>query len=132
MAMQTNKVGRPSERVDSDSESEAMLVCKSCLSEIAPGKEHKCQKTRKRENIVNLIRNSSEGSKSSVLVQSLREVAETQGETTRGGTIKLQSGSHTIPVQLGNKRTREKTPKFSHENLKNLGKRLNLSNTSLM
>ena len=125
------KVGRPKNQEESDN-SGTMIVCKICLSEIAPGKGHNCKKTQKRENIVSLIRNSSDQSKSSVLVSGLMEVAEKQGESTRGGTVTLQSGSRQIPVQIGTKRGRDKEPQLSHANLKSLGRRLNLSNSSLI
>ena len=62
----------------------------------------------------------------------LKEMAEVKGESTMGGKVKLQSGSKIIPVEIGNSRSRQSVPKFSHQNLKNLGSRLNLSNNSLM
>ena len=131
MKDQSNKFGRPSDNFKSD-QTETMQICTTCLSEVAPGKGHFCQKIQKRENLVTLIKNCSEGSKSSVLAAGLRHVAENQGESTRGGTITLQSGSHAIPVQIGIKRTREITPKFSHENLKRLQAATNLSDKSLL
>ena len=127
----TNKSGRPTLSIPQD-DNINITICKTCLSEVGPGRHHDCQKSTKRENLAALIRNSSEGSKANVLAQSLKDIAETQGESVRGGTISLQSGSKTLPVKIGTQRTRPETTKFSHENLKNLGKRLNLSNNSIM
>lgn len=129
----SNKAGRPT--VDKESEStikETLTLCSSCLSEICQGKNHVCKKSQKRENLASLIGNSSEGSKSSVLASSLKDLAQCQGENTRGGVVGLQSGSKVLPVQIGTSRSRQGNNKFSHEDITNLGKRLNLSNTSIM
>ena len=78
----TNKLGRPSEYPQSEPPKN-ITICDKCLTAVAPGKNHICQKHVKRENIVTLIRNSSEKSKSSVIVSGLKEIAEEQGESSR-------------------------------------------------
>ena len=61
---QSNPVGAPATLSKPD-KAQAMTVCLACLSEIAPGKSHYCVKSTRRENISELIRSSSDKSKSS-------------------------------------------------------------------
>ena len=127
----SNKVGRPSEGEISPPPKK-LKICEKCFSEIAPGKSHNCLKTTKRANMINIVRNSSVKTKCNVIASELKCLAEDQGVSTKGGDIELQSGSKTLPVQIGTKKCGPKEPKFSHENLKNLGARLNLSGNAVM
>ena len=130
-AEHSNKVGRPTD-VERSPPAKIIKICEKCISEIAPGKEHNCLKSTKRENLITLMRSTSIGTKSNVLADGLKIIAEEQGQTKRGGEIELQSGSKVLPVKIGTQRSRPKEAKFSHESLKMLGARLNLSDNEIM
>ena len=53
-------------------------------------------------------------------------------KTKRAGEIELQSGAKVLPVKIGTQRSRPKEAKFSHESLKMLGARLNLSDNEII
>ena len=127
----SNKVGRPLDK-QSIEPPKKIVLCDSCFSELAPGKPHVCQKTVKRNNIVSLIRSTSVASQSAVMASSLKTLAEDIGESSRGGTLHLQSGSKQLEVKVGQSRKRPQAVQFSHENLRRLGTKLNLSNNSIM
>ena len=86
----------------------------------------------KRINLVNLINSSSKETKSNVMAVELKQIAEEQVLSTRGGIIDLKSGSKILPIKVGAKKNDQPSTVFSHENLKQLGNRLNLSDNSLM
>ena len=71
-------------------------------------------------------------SQSAVMASSLKTLAEDIGETSRGGTLHLQSGSKQLEVKVGQSRKRPQAVQFSHENLRRLGTKLNISNNSIM
>ena len=127
----SNKVGRPLDK-QSIEPPKKIVLCDSCFSELAPGKPHVCQKSVKRNNIVSLIRSTSVASQSAVMASSLKTLAEDIGESSRGGTLHLQSGSKQLEVIVGQSRKRPQAVQFSHENLRRLGTKLNLSNNSIM
>ena len=127
----SNNVGRPSEG-DNSPPPKILKICDKCFSEIAPGKSHNCLKTTTRANLINIVRNNSVNTKSNVIASELKCLAEEQGISTKGGDIGLKSGSKILPVQIGTKKCGPKQPKFSHENLKCLGARLNLSGNAIM
>ena len=127
-----NSLGRPSLKPKME-DPKNIKICEKCLSEIHPGKTHMCLETVKRENLCKLLENSSTNSKSSVISSGLKELANGQGESNKGGVIKIFSGGpQLLPVQIGTSRTRPVTQIFSHENVNRLGTQLNLSNNSLM
>ena len=128
-----NRVGRPADpNMNYETEGEgSMKLCKKCLSELSPGKQHSCVKTTKRENLIELVQNMSPKTKSALLVTELKAQAVEQGQSVKGRQINLQSGSCQLPITVGqSSKTSDK--QFSHQDLIRLGTRLNLSNNSLM
>ena len=107
-----------------------ITICSICLSEYHAGKPHNCQKTTKRENMANLVRNSSYGSKSALALSALKEIASEQGSDMKKGPILLKSWSKQLPVQIGNLKTYNK--KFSHGGLMSLQSTLNLSDNNTL
>ena len=77
------------------------------------------------------MRNTSTRSKSKITASGLKNIADEQGTSTRGGTLKLQTGSKPIPVVIGAPQIKPKQAKFSHENLKRLQTATNLSDKSM-
>ena len=80
----------------------------------------------------NIVRNVSRKSRANVTSNTLKTIAEEEGVSTRGGTLKLQTGSKSIQVQVGTPRTAPKEATFSHENLKRLQAASNISDRSLL
>ena len=128
---QTGVIGRPRSRPPSPVP-KAIKVCDKCLSEMAPGLAHHCQKITRRENVITLLRNSSINSEQNILATGLKHIAEDGGVSSRGGTIELKSGSNLLPIKVGSEKCKPKSSRFSHEDLKSLRIKLNLSNTAIM
>ena len=103
-----------------------------CSSEFGPGKPHTCDKATKRDNLAALVRSTSEKSKSSVTVATLKSIADEKGVSTRGGTVVLSSGSKIIPVQIGTSKSKTPVKKFTHEDLMAIQRELNLSDNSIL
>ena len=80
----------------------------------------------------NIVRNVSRKSRSTVASNTLKTIADEQCVSTRGGTLKLQTGCKPITVQIGNDKVKPREPTFSHENLKKLQTATKLSDRSLM
>lgn len=99
---------------------------------IGKGKPHACVKTKKGNNLADIVRSRSEKSRSKVAASTLKSLAGDQGVSLRGGTIQLATGSNPLPVQIGTSKIRPKEAKFSHENLKKLQAAHNLSDNSLL
>ena len=127
----SNPVGAPSTLPKSDPPV-AMKLCSECFSEIGPGKTHQCLKTVKRENIAALVRNTSEKSMASVAVSALRDIAQQQGASNRGGRVLLSSGAKILPVIVGSRRVKQPVKMFLHQDLMNMQTELNLSDKSTL
>lgn len=107
-------------------------MCSKCFCEIGSGKPHSCDKKTKRDNLSNLVKNTSQKTRSKVTCHNLKTVAEDQGVGTRGGTVQLCTGSSKpLPIVVGTTRQKPKVAKFSHENLLSLQLATNLSDNSL-
>ena len=127
----SNKTGRPAEGEKGPSP-KALKMCSECLSELAPGKTHNCDKTTKRLNMINLVKNSSFNTKSTVITSELKSLAASDGKSSKCAEIDLKSGSKVLPIRFGTQRANPKVPMFSHKNLKRPGTSLNLSYNSVM
>ena len=71
----SGKVGRPSS-VPEVIKRGSLKVCDLCLSEIGPGKRHKCSDKIRNNNMIDMINSSSTNSKSNVIVNSLKTLAK--------------------------------------------------------
>ena len=131
MKKQSNKSG-PSPTVPQPSPAKVIPMCSKCFCTVGPGKPHTCHKTARRENLSNIVRNTSRKSQSTVASNTLKNIAEDQSVSTRGGTLQLQTGSKQLPVKIGTPQVKPKEPTFSHENLKRLQAATNLSDKSLL
>ena len=129
-AKHSNPLGAP--RVSPISPPARVLpFCSKCFCQIGQGKSHVCDKNKKSANLSNIVRNTSTRSKSKITASGLKNIADEQGTSTRGGTLKLQTGSKPIPVVIGAPQIKPKQAKFSHENLKRLQAATNLSDKSM-
>ena len=115
-AKHTHKSGPPSTSTKSPP-ARTLAVCSKCWGQIGRGKPHQCLKTNKRENLTDIVRNSSGKSRAKVTSATLKTIADESGVSLKGGVIQLQTGSKPIPVQIGTSKVRPKDTKFSHENL---------------
>ena len=106
--------------------------CGDCLSEIGPGKPHSCSKTEKRANLTNMVRSNSANTKSNVVANTLKTIADDQGASTRGGEVLLQSGGpNKLLVKIGRGRNDQKDRIITHEDLKKLQLRVGCSDAKL-
>ena len=129
--LHSNQVGAPPINPKSPP-AKTLPVCSKCWGEIGKGIPHNCQKSTRRDNLSNIVRNTSGKSKAKVASSTLKSLAEEQGVSSRGGVIHLQTGSKPIPVQVGTPKVKPKDPKFSHENLKCLQTANNLSDKTML
>ena len=110
----------------------ALRVCKRCFNEVGRGKPHTCVKSKKGDNLANIVRSSSGKSRSKVASSTLKTLADDQGVSLRGGTLQLATGSRPLPVIVGAPKIKPKDPKFSHESLQKLQTANNLSDKTLL
>ena len=110
--------GRPKVK-DSPVKSGPVTICSVCGCNYGPGYNHVCNRKTKRENLEELLRNTSQKSKERVISAQLKEVFHDQGVTTKGGTVSLSTGGAPILASLG--KTKQKPPpKFSNETMNRL------------
>ena len=97
----------------------SLQVCSFCNSQWGSGIKHQCNRTAKRSNLEELIRNSSNKSRERVLSSQLKEIFEVKGVSTKGGTVSLSTGGTPILASLGKIRQKPDI-KFSNETLNRL------------
>ena len=130
-ASQSNPVGAPPVNPKSPPQ-KTLAVCSKCWGAVGKGIPHDCQKSSKVENITNIVKSTSEKSRSKVTSSSLKVIAEEQEVSTRGGVLNLKTGGNPLPVQIGAPTVKPREPKFSHENMKKLQAATNLSDKMLL
>ena len=113
-------------------QAKTLALCSKCWSEIGKGKSHTCQKNTKRENISNIVKNTSKKSRANVASATLKVIAEEQEVSSRGGVVHLQTGAKPLPVQIGTPKVQPRQPKFTHENLNKLQAANNLSDKTML
>ena len=126
----SNKPGRPT-LTDSTSP-RAIKICSSCFSEVGPGVNHTCSKNTKQNNVVGLIRQSSEKTTKNILGESLKshysDLGVERGQaitlSTRGPNISAVLGQPKNPIKIG--------PTFTHDSLFKLQLKRNLSDNDLL
>ena len=129
--LHSNKFGAPSTNPKSPP-AKTLAVCSKCWGEIGKGKPHNCKPTTKRENLSNIVKNTSGKSRAKVASSALKTIAEDQGVSIRGGIVNLKTGVNPLPVQIGTSTVKPKDQKFSHENLRKLQASNNLSDKTLL
>ena len=108
-----------------------LIVCDRCFG-VKTGPTHICVKSNKSQNIVKMVRQTSDKSKAKVVSATLKTICEEQGISTRGGRLQLQTGSKSLPVQVGTPKNHPKKARFSYNNLKRLQAQNNLSDRVLL
>lgn len=109
--------GRP--RLTGESVSAPVQVCSLCHGQFGRGIKHQCGRASKRDNLEDLLRNTSEKSKERVISSQLKEVFVAKGATTKGGTVTLATGGTPVQATLG-KLHQKPDIKFSQEALNKL------------
>ena len=89
----------------------SLQVCSFCNSQWGSGIKHQCNRTAKRSNLEELIRNSSNKSRERVLSSQLKEIFEVKGVSTKGGTVSHSTVGTPILASLG--KIRQKPDKSS-------------------
>ena len=122
-------VGRPRTKPQPE-EPEPITVCKLCLSTWAVGQKHDCSRKSKRENVEELVRKTSQKSKERIVSSQLKEVFESKGISTKGGTAKLTTGGTSLQATLG-KPAGKPAPKFTNESLSRLQIKMGTSDNKM-
>ena len=128
-ASHSHKVGHPA--LPGSSPAKVLQLCSKCFSKIGARKTHICQKTIRRENLSNIVKNVSCRSRATVTSNTLKSIAAEEDISTKGGTLNLTTRSKPLPVRIGTPKVQPKEPTFSHDNLKRLQADSNLSDKSL-
>jgi len=122
-----NNLGAP--KTTPSSPPRAPKICTKCLTDLRPGKPHKCTKTQFKINMTGFFKKKSPSSKSLIAANILKN---TSGENSfRGSVLELKSGSNTLPVYIGTPKVAPKKPKFSHDALIRLQTAINLSDRAI-
>lgn len=121
-----DKPGKPAEKVPMfNRSSPSVKKCPDCQTELRPGHGHNCNKTSRRENLLELVRQSSTGTKQKIAAGLLDDIAEDQNVDKRGGTVSLATkGPNKKTVSFG---PTKESGVFSHQDLLRLKTRLGLS-----
>ena len=85
-----------------------MTICGECLSSYGKGKPHNCDRVSRRDNLEQMIRQTSERSRSRVIGSQLKEIEEEKG-VNRGEQFCLSSGGKLLPFSIGNKKCQNVT-----------------------
>ena len=106
--------------------------CLICMSYVGKGLSHICTKGTFDKNIVDLVRQSSEGTLNRIMQTSIKTKFKQSAVNIRGGQLKLprigSSGTSGLLVTVGTKQSHYVPPrKFSHSDLMNLQVTFNLS-----
>ena len=125
----TEPVGRPSV-CPPRKDPEPLLVCSICLSSWGPGQSHVCTRKTKADNMEDLVRSSSDRTREKVISSQLKEVFHAKGIPTRGGTVKLATGSHPLSATLGAPVVKPQ-PKFTNEALNRLQLKMGASDNKM-
>ena len=130
---QSNPVGKK-QKIEPDVP-ETMKVCAKCWSEIGRGKNHICSKSSKQQNLTMRVRQSSVNSKEKVVCNSLKNIANEQNVSTRGGSVTLQSGGpNKLSVKVGKSRVedRQQDRILDHKLFFSLQAQLNCSDAGIL
>ena len=105
-------------------------VCRQCLSELGPGKQHFCTKTTRLQNIKGFVSESSPTSIQKLTAKCLKNINEpgTSDEIIR---LKTSTGKN-LPVSIKSKEKNIQARRelFTVENITDLQRNLNLSQRS--
>ena len=77
-----------------------------------------------------LVRQSSKRTKERVVSSGLKDVAEEQGTSTRGGTVTLTTGGTPFSATLGTAGKQQSAPRFSNEVLDRLQLKTGMSDNT--
>ena len=130
MKVHSNPVGAPKIMAVSPP-GRCLPVCSKCLSIKSKGVSHICTKTKKQENLAELVKSNSLKSKSKVTSDVLKSICSESGVSLRGGEVKLSTGGKPLQVKIGNPQYIPKKPRFTHDSLKRLQASYNFSDRAI-
>ena len=84
-------------RSDTKSEQAILKQCQKCFSYIGKGREHKCDRNTKRENLEELVKSSSEKSQNRIVTTGLKQVVKDAGVSKKGGKVELSTNKGKAP-----------------------------------
>ena len=128
--MHSNPLGRPKCR-SSLPKARSMIMCSSCFGVKGKGIVHKCTKSYKQINLIDITKSSSENTKGKVTSSVLKDMCKDSGVSLKGGHINLATGGKNLSIQVGKSAMSLPKPRFSHENLKRLQAANNFSDRAV-
>ena len=126
-------MGKPKQKPESPA-AQTPAVCSKCWGVLQKGrgKRHICSKSQMETNVVNLSKKRSPKGLGWITQHLIKDIANKQGVSTRGGTVKLSTGTaNDLSRKFGNPRRVEKKPKFTHKDLKRLQNRYKYSDAHI-
>ena len=95
--------GRPSSSSSKEADiNGSMKICLKCKGEFAPGKSHICNKEHLQNNLLNLVRESSPGTREIVTSKLLDDICDDKDVKRSSGTIALKTrNNHKKIVNIG-------------------------------
>ena len=107
-------------RLRKNIQNETKRICDSCKSEISPGLAHSCNKTTQRNNLFELLKQSSAGTKEIVMLRLIDNICDEQNVSKTSGILQLKTrGSKCKTINIGKVSSRRQ---FSTEDLLKLKK----------
>ena len=98
-------------------ETHPVTQCSECHSKIVRGKAHDCTRTVKQNNLVELIRSSSEKTQQQVTSKILDAICEENGVSKEGGSTLLATKGLPKLVTIRKSRNTKEAPNYTTEDL---------------
>ena len=112
------------------SETESKRICDTCKSEVSPGLAHNCNKTTRRDNLFELVRESSAGTKERVMSRLIDDLCEEQNVSSTSGILELKTrGPKCKTINIGKMKPKNQ---FSTEDLIKLKTSFSLSDKRIL
>ena len=120
-----NKPGRPTDKPE---EQPTMVICRTCMGEIAKGVSHQCTKTNRNENLAGLVRAVSIEGSDRVTSKLINARCDEEGIDKRTGSLTLPSGSKQLVINFGK---RAEKPQLTYAEVIHILNKTKLSNNQL-
>ena len=112
------------------SQTESKRICDTCKSEVSPGLAHNCNKTTRRDNLFELVRESSAGTKERVMSRLIDDLCEEQNVSSTSGILELKTrGPKCKTINIGKMKPKNQ---FSTEDLIKLKTSFSLSDKRIL
>ena len=112
---------------------DTITICDSCKSHLSPGLPHDCTKTSRRENLFELVRESSTGTREIVVSRLIDSLCEDKNVNKKAGSLELRTrGSKPKTIGFGKFGRVAAKKQFSTEDLLKIQSSFNFSDRKLV